>query len=149
MERAKMGFVLKLKSLIYKYTGVFLAHKEENEFLDSEEYWKAFLRMATHKENDMSPRNIHGLQIGMWQAARGFARPASFIKYKRPGFIFKPIGWFADLYTVIKWDLIYVYRRFIVPSKPEPQVQLTQSVKLDKPKRIVKKSSKPKKGKKK
>lgn len=68
---------LKLKSLIYKKTGIYLADKEELEYIKSKEFWKIFLKMAKNPKNDMGFRDIQGLLIGMWQANHGFCRPIS------------------------------------------------------------------------
>ena len=66
--------ILKIKSFIYRKTGVYLAHKEELEYITSKEFWKTFLKIAGHEENDMAPRDIQGLLIGMWQADHRFVR---------------------------------------------------------------------------
>jgi hypothetical protein len=144
MEKVKMGWKLKLKSLIYKYTGVYLAHKEENDYFDTDEYWEQFLKFLKSEDLDMGPRNVHGLMVGMWQARYGFARPASFLKYRRPRPIFRFLGWFADLFIVLKWDAISVYR-ILKPYKPELTAQLApSSAKSPKPakKKTKKKSRK-------
>lgn len=109
--------LLKLKSLLYRYTGVFLAYKEENEYVDSKEYWKQFMKIAKNPENDMSLRDIHGLMIGMWHCDHGFTRPATFLRYRRPRSFFRFICWFVDLYTIIKWDLESLYRKIFKPKK--------------------------------
>lgn len=97
---------LKSKALVYKYTGVFLAHKEENEYLQSKEFWKSLIKLMNGKDKDFAnPRNAQGLLIGLWQAKHGFARPASFLKYRNPRAFWKVVCWFVDLYTVIKWDI--------------------------------------------
>ena len=128
----KMGFKMRLKSLIYKYTGVYLAHKEENDYFDTDEYWEQFLKFLKSEDLDMGPRNVHGLMVGMWQARYGFARPASFLKYRRPRPIFRFLGWFADLFIVLKWDAISVYRIF-KPYKPLPAIDVVKGkpLKLD------------------
>lgn len=66
---------LKLKAKIYRYTGIYLAHKEENAYLDSIEFWESFQRMIAHPKHDMCLRNTAGLLIGIWQADHGFTRP--------------------------------------------------------------------------
>jgi len=73
----KAPLVLRIKSRIYRYTGFFLAHYEEVEYMSSEEFWKQFYKVYKHPKNDMSMRNIQGLLIGSWQAHHGFARPFS------------------------------------------------------------------------
>ena len=55
--------LLKLKAKIYQYTGIYLAQKEEDEYLRSEE-------AVSLLENNEYP----GLVIGLWQAKHGFTR---------------------------------------------------------------------------
>jgi len=103
-----------MKAKIYQYTGIYLANKEELEYIQSKEFWKSFTKMATHKDNDMSPRDIQSLLIGMWQADRGYTRPMPrfyFNSFKKPRLFWKSLNWFATLYLVIKWDLQKLWRR--------------------------------------
>lgn len=72
--------ILKLKAFIYQKTGIYLAHKEELEYITSKEFWKSFIKIVGHKKNDMSPRNAQGLLIGLWQAKNGFVRAYKFKK---------------------------------------------------------------------
>ena len=97
--------MLKLKSKIYKYTGIYLADREENDYLKSDEFWKRFIKIIKSKNNDIGPRNVQGILIGMWQAHNGFARPYSFLRLRRPALLWRPIGWFCVLYKTIRWDL--------------------------------------------
>lgn len=64
--------MLKTKAFIYRNTGIYLAHKEENEYVDSMAYWREFSRLLADPENFMTPRTIHGVLIGLWQARHGF-----------------------------------------------------------------------------
>lgn len=66
--------VLKLKAKIYQWTGIYLAHLEENEYLQSKEFWKSFIKIIKNKKNDMSPSLVQGLLIGLWQSKHGFYR---------------------------------------------------------------------------
>lgn len=69
---------LKLKAKIYYYTGIYLAHKEENEYLQSKEFWKGMAKLMSGKDEDFqNPRNAQGLLIGLWQAKHGLCRPWS------------------------------------------------------------------------
>ena len=71
-----MVLVLKIKALIYYYTGIYLAHKEENEYLQSKEFWKSFAKLMNGKDKDFrNPQNAQGLLIGLWQAKHGLCRP--------------------------------------------------------------------------
>lgn len=67
--------ILKLKAFIYQRTGLYLANKEELDYIISKEFWKAFTRIITKKKNDMRPEDVQGLLIGMWQVKHGLYRP--------------------------------------------------------------------------
>ena len=114
-KKFEISRTLKLKRIIYKYTGIFLAYKEENEYIDSDEFWKSLTKSAKHPKNDLSLRNIAGIQIGMWQAQHGFARPCSDLRFRswrgRFRFFWAIVAWFNTLYLVIKWDLQDLFRR--------------------------------------
>jgi hypothetical protein len=66
--------IIKIKAWIYRRTGIYLAHKEELEYITSKIFWKKFMRIVKQKDNDMSPRDIQGLLIGSWQCDYGFYR---------------------------------------------------------------------------
>lgn len=100
--------LLKLKAKFYQYTGVYLANKEENDYLTSREFWKHFNKHKKHKDNDMSDYNIQRLMIGMWQADLGFHRPMTkFRTFKRLpcARLYNMLDWFACFYYTAKWDL--------------------------------------------
>lgn len=69
-----MFTLLKLKSLFYRHTGIYLADKEENDYLTSYDFWKSFNEYKSHPENDLSDRNIQGILIGLWQCNHKFYR---------------------------------------------------------------------------
>lgn len=65
--------ILKIKAWIYRQTGIYLASKEELEFITSKKAWKAI--KAISKDNrDMTLRDAQSLMIGMWQSPHGFYR---------------------------------------------------------------------------
>ena len=103
--------LLKLKGHIYRYTGIFLARDEENEYITSKEFWKSWTKSIEHPENDMSPRNLQGLMIGMWHADHGFVRAWSRAQFKRPRFFWNFVAWFDTLFKTIKWDIEKLFRR--------------------------------------
>jgi hypothetical protein len=55
--------LLKLKAKIYQYTGIYLAQKEEDEYLRSEE------AISLLENNE-----YEGLVIGLWQTKHGFVQ---------------------------------------------------------------------------
>lgn len=105
--------LLRVKAIIYRYTGIYLAEREENVYLQSKEFWKEWSEHMAHPKNDMRPRDIQGLMIGLWQAHRGFARPMSrlsFRSYKHRRF-WNFLAWFEVFFTSLKWDLEKLFRR--------------------------------------
>ncbi|NBO99736.1 MAG: hypothetical protein EBU90_06370 [Proteobacteria bacterium] len=99
--------ILKLKSYIYKYTGIYLAHKEENEFLTSDEFWSQLKSIFKNNKSDCfysNPKNVQGLLVGMWQAKNGFSRFYNPFMLKT-GFINKTINLFYAPLVTLKWDL--------------------------------------------
>lgn len=96
---------LKTKATIYRYTGLYLADHELQEYINSPSCKQQVTEWLSHPENDMDLNEANGLAIGMWEAAEGFGRPLCFLRFKSPTIIFKPIAWVVELYTVIKWDI--------------------------------------------
>lgn len=101
--------LLRIKSIIYKYTGLYLARKEEWAYYLSREYQQEYNKCMAHTLTDpddaLDAEDVHGLLIGSWQAHHGFHRPMSFIQYKHPRWVFRIIGWFEVLFIVLKWDV--------------------------------------------
>lgn len=67
--------VLKLKSFIYRLTGIYLANKEELEYVTSKEFWRAFKKI---KDKTLSNQVKQGILIGLWQCEHKFYRRARF-----------------------------------------------------------------------
>jgi len=97
--------ILSIKSDIYRFTGLYLAHKEELDYIGSHTYWRQFVAIAKYERDGIGVRDIHGLLVGMWQVKHCLVRPSVLIRYKRPRFIFVPIAWFIALYLSIKRSL--------------------------------------------
>lgn len=66
--------IIRAKSWIYRKFGIYLAHKEELEYVTSKEFWKDIVKLYKHKDNDMSFMDLQGLLIGMWQVKHKFYR---------------------------------------------------------------------------
>ena len=56
------NLILKLKALIYRYTGMYLAHKEENDVI-----WSYLDKLKGKKYDEFAL----SLELGMWQAKMG------------------------------------------------------------------------------
>ncbi len=93
---------LTTKAKIYRYTGWYLAEKEELEYINSQEAINYINKLASEPDNDLTIDEATGLVIGLWQSEYGFCRPMNFIRYQRPGFIFRPIAWVQDFITAVR-----------------------------------------------
>lgn len=74
--------VLKLKAKVYQYTGIYLAKKEENEYLKTVQREviteNRLLRNSKHlRQNDMT-----GLNVAVWQIRHGFHTYTSTSNFK-------------------------------------------------------------------
>lgn len=87
-----------------------MASKEELNYVTSQKFWKSFMKIAKDHKNDMSCNDIQFLLIGLWQIKHGFGRPSLFLRFKKPGIIFKPLAWIYNLYMVLKSDLQTILR---------------------------------------
>lgn len=65
---------LAIKAWIYQKTGIYLAQKEELEYITSDSFWRRFRKIYMHKDNDMGMGNVQSLLIGSWQCEQGFYR---------------------------------------------------------------------------
>lgn len=68
------NYKLKLKSLVYRYTGVYLANKEEQKYMRSKPTQRRIKDLSAELGSGDAAR---GIVIGMWQAKHGFTRPWS------------------------------------------------------------------------
>ena len=96
--------ILKIKVLIYRYLGIYLADKEENDYIHSKEFWQAFQRMRK-KNKDIDDRNVFGILCGLWQADHGFSRPFSSFCFKH-----RFLRWFWVFFKTLKDDLRQIFK---------------------------------------
>lgn len=80
--------MLKVKAKIYQYTGIFLANKEQTDYLWSAE-GLAEIQKSFDALNDAEL--AFDLTVGSWQADHGFTRPLSEYMFKRPYWLYRPI----------------------------------------------------------
>ena len=64
--------ILKLKAFIYRHTGIYLAHKEQLAYMESQEYYDELNRIS--RRNMLRLYVASGILIGSWQAKHGFTR---------------------------------------------------------------------------
>lgn len=94
---------LKLKGIIYQFTGLYLATREECEYLKSEEFWDEFEQMM--KTSDWSMVDTQGVLIGTWQARHGLYRGMWEHDWRSRTALFKTIGWFVLFFRAAKRHL--------------------------------------------
>jgi len=112
---SKTSLVLFLKSKVYRYTGVYLADKEEQEFMQTLGAQRDVERIFTKAlEWGIESRDeAEGIVIGSWQCEHGFTRPVvtafNFgVDCSRPE---KVLHWFMVLYSAVSWDFARVWWR--------------------------------------
>lgn len=104
-------FILKLKGHIYRYTGIYLANKEELEFLTSDKFWKQFSKHSkSKKQNKMTNQEIQGLILGLWQFDNGFYRLSNSFFYKS-GLHNKIMSLITGAYKAFLLDLKILFKR--------------------------------------
>jgi hypothetical protein len=83
---------LKLKAKIYQYTGIYLAQKEEQEFINT-----SYENMGKHPT---------GLLVGLWQANCGFTSHSSDFRFKaRKNILYRVLHRLVIIYKQLKQDL--------------------------------------------
>jgi len=74
MKNNLLRYIIVIKAFIYRRTGIYLAHKEELEYLTSTAFWKAFQKIVSDPNRDMGLRDVQSVLIGSWQLDNGFYR---------------------------------------------------------------------------
>jgi len=66
--------LLKIKAKIYQYTGIFLARKELNKYLESQDFKDEVRRMSSYDDGGpvFSEQECKDLLTGSWEAHYGF-----------------------------------------------------------------------------
>lgn len=103
--------MLKLKSTLHRYTGIYLAHSELDEYLARPEVQQRIQTMQLFGDEPIDPELNKIILRKLWEADHGFTRPLSFLYFKRPRKFWAVIAWFVDFGTVLKWDLQRLIRK--------------------------------------
>lgn len=96
---------MNLKPFIYRYFGIYLASKEELEYVKSREIWQLIDSKDLAGEDELSSRDRQGLAIGLWQADQGYGRMFVAADFKRPRWFWKPLAWVQTLFLQIYYDI--------------------------------------------
>lgn len=108
--------ILKLKAFFYRYTGVYLAQKEQHIHQLSKKYWDEFYNITAQQQSFMmSDDEVHGMLIGLWQAHNGFYRPMSglLFYYGHKGvmrYIMITVIWLQSFYKQLHQDIYFSLR---------------------------------------
>lgn len=106
--------MLKFKSVVYRYTGVFLAYKEQCDYVESEEFWDEFKKFTEANQDDeciSDPRVASGILIGCWQAEHGFCRGIWFKSFRSQNPFYLLVGWIVLFYRALAWDVASLSRK--------------------------------------
>lgn len=98
VQEYNMGF-LKLKAKIYQYTGIFLAQKEVNLYINSQDFKDEVRRMTSYDDGGptFSIEECQNLLIGSWEAHYGF--------YRRFSTTRGILDWLRNFYLQLRDDL--------------------------------------------
>lgn len=69
--------LVKIKSLIYRFTGIYLATKEEHEHITSQAVLDKVEKQLREQTGDDDPLTLYeliGIEQGMWNIEHGFTR---------------------------------------------------------------------------
>lgn len=66
--------LLKIKAKIFQYTGIFLARKEQNKYIESQDFKDEVRRMVSYDDGGpvFSEEECKNLLIGTWDSHHGF-----------------------------------------------------------------------------
>jgi hypothetical protein len=101
---------LKLKAVIYRWTGIFLAKREEAEYLQRSDTQAKILEWSADLKMDMSYEDAVGLAKGLWHMRHGFHRPLSFLVFREPSWFWAPVARVHELSMLIRWKLQDVWK---------------------------------------
>lgn len=90
--------MLKLKAFIYQTTGIFLASREQLDYVDSDEFWAFFQKelqeqMWQEEHRFYGPRFIYGILVGSWQMKHGFVRGLWLTRMGKEGLLWDLAEW--------------------------------------------------------
>jgi hypothetical protein len=115
MFRRLNDTILKIKAAIYRYTGIYFAHKEEIEYLTSKKFWNRYSKLAKSNK-DLNSQTVQGILIGMWQVKHGFYRPYSKLNFSKK-FHIRIASYLHESYKAIKFDLLEIKKDKVKNNK--------------------------------
>lgn len=102
--------LLKIKSKIYKYTGLDLTSPEKMKYIASEEFSKELVRIK-RADKTMRVNTIISILIGLWEAHNGitriyfYNRRLTILRFKYP-LLSKVVSPIIQVYANIRSDLV-------------------------------------------
>jgi len=112
IKKEPIPFFLRLKCALYRYTGIYLLNEELLDYLQSEQYWKAFKKLSKKQRGEFS----QSLLIGLWETEQKLYRPMriwhyKFRKYGRiPFFIAEILSNIHTGFVAAKWDFLDFFK---------------------------------------
>lgn len=102
-----MKATILLKAKLYQYTGVYLAQKEEAEYLKSDLFWEEFTSFRTNNP-EYSYREAQDFLLGSWQGEVGLHRGhtrMSRIFQAEPNILYTTLDWVYILIRSVFYDI--------------------------------------------
>ena len=96
-----------LKAKIYQYTGIYLAYKEDVEYLTSDIFWEEF---TTYRANnpDLSYQEVQDFLLASREGLEGFHRGhtrMSRLFIKEPSILYSTLDWLFIFFRTLKRDI--------------------------------------------
>lgn len=105
--------LLKLKAKIYHYTGIYLAYREQCDYMESADYLKYLTAPNGTDSEEFSIETKASLAVGLWQARHGFHKPLYLKAFCKVGFHWQIIRFVVEFYMALNYDLKTLYRRIV------------------------------------
>jgi hypothetical protein len=100
---------LKFKSAVYRYTGIFLAQKEEDAYIKSDLGKQEIEEIESYPDED-GILDGESFARAMWQARNGFYKYITSFWLKEPQWFYAPINVILVFFITLKHDLKNLWR---------------------------------------
>lgn len=110
--------LIKLKARLYRYTGVYIAEKDEKKYLLSQNYWKDYKQIRSEYKKLYTPDEYKEILLNAWNYNNGFVRPLTkYEKFDENTVSFSIITKIKHHLEMIKLafllDIIYLYNNVL------------------------------------
>lgn len=73
--------LISMKARVYRYTGIYLAEKDEERYVKSQQYWNDYKNIKITYKRMYTPNEYKELLLNAWNFDNGFIRPLT--KYEK------------------------------------------------------------------